>query len=276
MAVLAIEQSFKIGTPGEGADTMRLRERNAIVTGGANGIGRAIALNLAQEGANVIVADIDSREANKVVDEIKSIGSKSMTITVDVTKMNEVKLMAKTALEEFKSIDILINNAGRTARERASLFCESTEDIWDQVFNLNLKGPFNCSRAIIKHMIRRCSGKIVNISSISGLVGTVGMVDYSAAKAGIIGFTMALAKEVASYKINVNAVAPGPIETSGLLLWMNRNRIEPGKFVQSTGLGRLGKPEDVATMVTFLTTDEANFITGQVFPVCGLVNVGIQ
>jgi len=248
---------------------MKLENRIGIVTGGANGIGRAIALGLAKEGADVVIADIDSSQAEIVVDEIKGLGRKALAIKVDVTKINDVNLMVKTVLDKFKKIDILINNAGGSARERATLFCESTEDVWDYVIGLNLKGTFNCTRAVIEHMMQRRSGKIVNVSSDTGLVGYSGFVDYSAAKAGIIGFTMALAKEVASYGINVNAVAPGPTETRAMLVALPGN-----KFKQKTGLGRLGKPEEIAAMVVFLALEDANFITGQVFPVCGLGNLG--
>jgi len=248
---------------------MILKDKIGIVTGGANGIGRAIALGLAKEGAGVVVADIDSEQANRVVDEIKALGCKGMAIRTDVTKFNEANSMAKTVLEEFKKIDILVNNAGGSAREKASLFCESTEDVWDYVFRINLKGTFNCTRAVIEHMMKRRYGKIINISSDTGLVGYSGFVDYSTAKAGIIGFTHALAKEVASYGINVNAVAPGPTATRAMLASL------PGdKFKQRTGLGRLAKPEEIAAMVVFLTSGDAEFISGQVFPVCGLSNLG--
>src|SRR5512136_1692624 len=196
---------------------MKLKDKIGIVTGGANGIGRAIAMTLAKEGAGVIVADIDYDQANKVADEIKALGCEAMAIRTDVTKFNEASLMAKTVLEEFKKIDILVNNAGGSARERATLFCESTEEVWDYVFKTNLKATFNCTRAVIEHMIQRRGGKIVNIASDTGLVGYAGFVDYSTAKAGIIGFTHALAKEVASYGINVNAVAPGPTATRVML-----------------------------------------------------------
>jgi 3-oxoacyl-[acyl-carrier protein] reductase len=248
---------------------MKLKDKIGIVTGGANGIGRAIALGLAKEGASVVVADIDSDQANKVVDEIKALGCKAMAIRADITKLNEANSMAKTVLEKFKKIDILVNNAGGSARERATLFCESKEEVWDYVFGINLKGTFNCTRAVIEHMIQRRGGKIVNIASDTGLVGYAGFVDYSTAKAGIIGFTHALAKEVASHGINVNAVAPGPTATRVMLASL------PGdKFKQRIGLGRLGKPEEIAAMVVFLTTEDANFITGQVIPVCGLSNLG--
>jgi 3-oxoacyl-[acyl-carrier protein] reductase len=254
---------------------VKLKDKSAIVTGGANGIGQAIAFKLAQEGANVVVADIDSKNAEKVVDEIKTLGREAIAVNVDVTKMNEVQLMVKTILKEFGKIDILINNAGGAARGKVSLFCESTEDTWDYVLNLNLKGVFNCSRSVIGHMMQGRSGKIVNISSHFGLVGHPRFVDYSAAKAGVIGFTMALAKEVALYGINVNAVAPGPIETR-MIREMPSDKFDIHQLIQLSGVGRLGKPEEIAAVVVFLTTEDANFITGQVFPVCGLGNLGMM
>jgi len=248
---------------------MKLKDKIGIVTGGANGIGRAIALGLAREGAHIVVADIDSDQANKVADEIKAMGRRAMAIKVDVTQFDETDGMAKTALREFKKIDILVNNAGGSARERASLFHQSTKEVWDYVIGLNIKATFNCTRTVIEHMIEQRSGKIVNIASDTGLVGYAGFVDYSTAKAGIIGFTHALAKEVATYGINVNAVAPGPTATRTMLV-----SLAGDKFAQRVGLGRLGKPEEIAAMVVFLTTEDANFITGQVIPVCGLSNLG--
>jgi len=248
---------------------MKLKDKIAIVTGGANGIGQAIALGLAGEGAHVVVADMDSERANQVADEIKAMGRRAMVIQVNVAQFDEAEAMAKAALKEFKKIDILVNNAGGSARERASLFCQSTKDVWDYVIGLNIMGTFNCTRSVIEHMMQRQSGKVVNIASDTGLVGYAGFVDYSTAKAGIIGFTHALAKEVAAYGIRVNAVAPGPTATRAMLVAL------PGdQFKQRTGLGRLGKPEEIAAMVVFLTTEDADFITGQVIPVCGLSNLG--
>ena len=250
---------------------MKLEDRVAIVSGAAWGIGQAIALGLAREGADVIVADIDSEQANSVVDEIKAFGREAIAVKVDVSKGQEVELMAKTALDKFGKIDILVNNAGGSARKRSSLFCDSTEEVWDYVLGINLKGVLNCSRAVIRHMMERRSGKIVSIASCAGVVGDPGAVDYSAAKSAIIGFTKALAKEVASYEINVNCVSPGPIETRALSTLPERVTEHLKKL---TGLNRMGKPEDIAAMVLFLVSDEASFITGQNYAVCGLRNLG--
>ena len=254
---------------------MQLQDRIAIVTGGANGIGRAIVNRLGREGASVVVADIDAKQARRVVAEANGLGYEAMFMKADVTRMAEVKQMARNVLKKFKRIDILVNNAGVLAKGKPSPFYEKTEDAWDYVINVNLKGMFNCTRAVIEHMIRRKSGKIVNISSTSGLVGFPGLVDYSASKAGVIGFTMALAKEVAPYGINVNAVAPGATETEMVKRLMSKmERREISNLKQLSGFGRLAKPEEIAAAVAFLTTKDADFITGQVLPVCGLRNIG--
>jgi 3-oxoacyl-[acyl-carrier protein] reductase len=248
---------------------MRLNDRIAIVTGGANGIGRAIALGLAGEGADIAIADIDSERIDQVSEAISTMGRRTLAFRTDVTRIDAVNLMVDTVMKEFGKIDILVNNAGGSARERATLFCKSTPEVWDYVIALNLKSTFNCTRAVIDQMMRQRSGKIVNISSDTGLVGYAGFVDYSTVKAGIIGFTRALAKETASYGININAVAPGPTATRTMLVALPGDR-----FVQRTGMGRLGQPEEIASMVVYLTSKEADFITGQVFPVCGLSNIG--
>ncbi len=250
---------------------MGLGNRVAIVTGAAHGIGRAIALRLAEEGADVVVADIDLEHANEVVHEIEALGRRGIAIKTDVSKSKDAKMMAKTALDKFGKIDILINNAGGDAREKRSLFCESTEEVWDYVIGINLKGALNCSRAVINHMIERRSGKIVSTASGAGVTGRARLVDYSAAKAGIIGFTRALAKEVASYGINVNCIGPGPTATRVVDL-MPSEHIE--KVTQKTGWGRYIKPEEVAGIVAFLVSDEAHVMTGQYISCGGLHDLG--
>lgn len=247
-----------------------LNAKTAIVTGAAMGIGKAIAIDLAREGADVVVTDLNLEEAKKVADEIKAIGRKALAIKTDVTKSAEVNQMVKNVLDTFGKIDILVNNAGQGARERASLFKDSSEEVWDFVIGVNLMGVLNCCRAVCDHMIQRHSGKIINIASFDGVVGDPGMADYSGAKAGVIGFTMAFAKEVAQNGIYVNCVSPGPIETRAVK-FMSTERIESLK--KMTGLGRFGKPEEIAYMVSFLASEKANFITGQNFLVCGLANL---
>ncbi|MFC2067256.1 SDR family NAD(P)-dependent oxidoreductase [Chloroflexota bacterium] len=250
---------------------MKLEHKVAIVTGAAQGIGRAIARELAEEGADIAVADLDLDQATEAVDEIKALGRKAIAMKVDVTNFTQVKEMVNMTLGEFKKIDILVNNAGGSARQRKSPFYQSTEDVWDFVIGSNLKGVLNCCRAVIEHMMQRRSGKIINIASIAGVVGQIELGDYSAAKAGIVGFSKALAKEVAPHGINVNCVSPGAIATDRILAAMPVEFMEELK--KSTGLGRIGKPEEVAYMVRFLASDEANFITGQNFMVCGLMNL---
>ena len=250
---------------------MKLMNMVSIVTGAATGIGRAIAFRLAKEGADIVIGDLNLESAIEVVKEIEALNRRAMAIRADVTKSREINQMIDTTLEKFGRVDILINNAGGSAREKKSLFYESTEEVWDYVLSINLKGVLNCCRAVIGQMMKQRSGKIVNIASCAGIVGDAGLADYSAAKAGIIGFTMALAKEVASYGINVNCVSPGPIETTAVL---TAHSDLLAHFKKITGFNRLGKPEDVANMVAFLVSDESNFISGQNFPVCGLRNLG--
>jgi NAD(P)-dependent dehydrogenase (short-subunit alcohol dehydrogenase family) len=249
---------------------MKLENKIAIVTGAANGIGRAIALGLATGGAGVVIADVEIEPANELAGEIRTLGREAMTIEVDVANSKDTKRMVAATLDKFGAIDILVNNAGGPATGRQSLFHKSEEEVWDYVISLNLKGVRNCTRAVINHMIDRRRGKIINIASTSGVIGSTGMVDYSAAKAGIIGFSMALAKEVANYGINVNCVSPGPIQTRSLLSFPEK--MEEAK--QITGLGRVGRPEEVAAMVVFLASEDADFITGQNYLMCGLMNLG--
>jgi NAD(P)-dependent dehydrogenase (short-subunit alcohol dehydrogenase family) len=243
----------------------------AIVTGGANGIGKAIALALARQGVDVIIADIDISAAASVARAIKKLGRRSLSLKVDVASSDDARKMVAKSLEKFGGIDILINCAGGPDPENRP-FHESDEKDWERIINKNLKSVRNCTRAVINHMMARRSGKIVNISSIAGLLGDPRSVDYSAAKAGVIGFTMALAKEVAGYGINVNCVTPGPVLTERMQNFPDKVK----RSAQVTGLGRLGKPEEVAALVVFLTSDEAGFITGQNYPICGLKNIGVS
>lgn len=245
---------------------MKLKDKVVIVTGGASGIGEAICKRMAEEGATVVIADISIEQAAKVAKEIMGKGKKAGTRKVDITKSQEVNQMVESVLGEFKKIDILVNNAGGSSPEKGVYFHQSDEKTWDWTIALNLKGARNCTRAVINHMIQRKSGKIVNIASISGVAGTLTKVDYSAAKAGVIGFTRALAKEVASYGINVNSVSPGPIATP--LFVQNKEDFKEAAR-QAVLLKRFGKPEEIANMVVFLASDEANFIIGQNFIVDG-------
>ena len=249
---------------------MRLQDKIAIVTGSTGGIGQAIAINFAKEGAYVVINGRNAERAKAVSDQIKAMGRQSLVVIADVMKGEEVDKMVKTTLERLGRIDILVNNAGGSARARASLFHESTEDVWDFVIGTNLKGVMICTKAVIKHMMERHTGNIVNISSIAGVIGAEGLADYSAAKAGVIGFTKALAKEVGSYGIRVNAVSPEGIVTQGISQQVPQ-LLEKAK--QKILLGRLGQPEDVAKLVTFLVSDDADFITGQNVIISGGANI---
>jgi len=250
---------------------MKLKDNVAIVTGGALGIGQAISLHLASEGACLLVADIELAQANKVVTEIKALGGKAIAAKTDVTKSEEANQMVKAALDEFGKIDILVNNAGGSPHGTRSLFCQSEERVWDVVLGVNLKGVLSCTRAVINHMIQRQRGKIISIGSIAGLMGTAGLADYSAAKGGVITFSKALAKEVASYGINVNCVCPGPIATEYFLTLPEEAK---QRYLRTIPLGRFGKPEEVASLVGYLASDEADFITGQVFVIDGGRSLG--
>jgi len=255
---------------------MKLKNRVAIVTGGGRGIGRAIALKLAEEGADIVVASTSLEPANAVIKEIEALGRKGLAIQTDVSKFDDVKRTVANVLDAFGHIDILVNNAGGSARGRMSLFCDSEEDTWDYVLGTNLKGVFYTCRQVIGPMLKQGSGSIINIGSVAGMIGLASQVDYSAAKGGVIAFTKALAKEAASHGVRVNCVSPGPTKSDA-----GRN-ISPEKKVKlassalakSTGFGQFGEASDIANLVAFLASDDAKFITGQNYPVCGVMNLG--
>jgi 3-oxoacyl-[acyl-carrier protein] reductase len=245
---------------------MKFADRVAIVTGAARGIGREVALALVREGAKVTISDLDMEPLNDVVDEIKAAGGQALPIRVDVTNSAEINQMVEAALQTFGQIDILVNNAGGSARDKASNFNEAPEEVWKATLERNLHGTLACTRAVINHMIERKSGKIVNFASVNGISGQAGFVDYSAAKAGIIGFTKALAKEVNSSGINVNAIAPGVIETR-VVEQIPKETITG--IIESLNLNRLGQPEDIANAVLYLASDEASYVQGHILRVCG-------
>jgi len=241
-----------------------LEEKVAIVTGAAQGIGRAIAETLAQRGANVVVADLQLEKAEAVAEEITSAtGQRAAAVRVDVADSASARGMVDHAIAEFGRVDILVNNAGIT---RDNLIVRMTEDDWDLVLNINLKGAFNCARAVIRSMMKQRYGRVINITSVSGLAGQAGQTNYSSSKAGLIGFTKALAKEVGSRNVTVNAVAPGFIET---VLTADLPQELKDAAIKMTPAARFGKPEDVAHAVAFLASDEAAFITGVVLSVDG-------
>ncbi|MCJ7814223.1 MAG: 3-oxoacyl-[acyl-carrier-protein] reductase [Candidatus Atribacteria bacterium] len=244
---------------------MGLSGKVALITGSARGIGKAIALELANHGANIVINDILPKiEMDKTVEEVKQIGNNVLGIRADITSFDEVENMIKEIVNQFGKIDILVNNAGIT---RDSLLIRMKEEDWDAVIRINLKGTFNCSKAVAKYMMRQKSNdKIVNIASVIGLVGNIGQANYSASKAGIIGLTKSIAKEFASRNINVNAIAPGFIETDMTKKLPEKIRKD---LQQQIPLKRLGTVEDVAKVVYFLISDAANYITGQVINVDG-------
>jgi 3-oxoacyl-[acyl-carrier protein] reductase len=242
---------------------MKLKGRVALVTGAAQGIGKAVALLLALNGADVVVSDINLEKAEETAKEIQAIGRKAMAIKVDVANSDQVERMVETILQQFGQIDILINNAGIT---RDKLILRMTEEEWDAVLNINLKGTFNCTKAVVRYMSKQRWGKIVSIASVVGEMGNAGQANYAASKAGVIGFTKTIAREFAQRGINVNAIAPGYIETPMTEALPEKAKEELKRMIP---MERLGKPEDVAEAVLFLVSEASSYITGQVLNVNG-------
>ena len=235
----------------------------AIVTGAAQGIGKTIALLFAAKRASLVLCDINLEAAEKTAREIEDKGGKCLALKSDVSNFRDAEKIIKQAVEHFGSLDILINNAGIT---RDNVLLRMKEEQWDQVMAVNLKGTFNFTRAAIKVMMRKKRGKIINIASITGMMGNAGQANYSASKAGVIGFTKAIAREYADRGITVNAVAPGFIATAMTDAIPEREREE---LIKQIPMKKLGTPEDVANAVYFLASDEARYITGHVIGVNG-------
>ncbi|MCF6137073.1 3-oxoacyl-[acyl-carrier-protein] reductase [Pseudalkalibacillus berkeleyi] len=241
-----------------------LSGKTALVTGASRGIGRAIAIDLARQGVSVAVNYSGSEErARQVVEEIQEQGGKAFAIQSDVASVDSVTSMIKEVVSTFGSLDILVNNAGIT---RDNLIMRMKEEEWDAVINTNLKGVFNCTKAVTRQMMKQRSGRIINIASIVGVSGNPGQANYVAAKAGVIGLTKTTAKELSSRGITVNAVAPGFIETDMTEALETNVKDEMMKQIP---LSRLGRPEDIASAVRFLAGDEASYITGQTLHVDG-------
>ena len=256
---------------------MRLNDKVALVTGSAKGIGKAIALALAREGCDVVINDVDVEAMDNVVEEIKRMDRRSIPIAADVCDMQQVHTMIDTCVKTFGRIDILVNNAGGSmgtpTKLPAKLIGEVTEDTWDLVIDVNLKGTFLCTQAAVKYMREQKSGKIVNISSMAARMGDLlTSPHYSAAKAGMLGLMKHVAKEVGRYGINVNSICPGFIISGPRIERLWQERREAGKadaILNQIALGRLGKPEDIANVVVFLCSEEASYMTGTTIDVNG-------
>jgi 3-oxoacyl-[acyl-carrier protein] reductase len=240
----------------------RFENKVAMVTGGAAGIGQATALAFASEGAKVVILDLAAK-GEEVAEKIKQNGGDAFFIQTNVSVSEEVQAAVKTAIDTFGQIDILVNNAGIT---RDNLIMKMKEEDWELVLRVNLSSTYHCSKAVVRPMMKKRYGRIINVASVVGLAGQAGQTNYAASKAGIIGFTKSLAKEVGSRNITVNAIAPGFIKTA-LTDVLPKEMVEA--TIENTPLGRLGEVEDVAKAILFFASDDASFITGQVLTVDG-------
>ncbi len=240
-----------------------LSSKKALVTGSGRGIGREIALRLAQAGCDVAISDIDEQTAASTAQEIKALGRNSIAVAGDVSNSADVKSMFSAVVKEFSSLDILVNNAGIT---RDTLLLRMKDEDWDAVLNINLKSAFLCSREAVRPMMKARSGKIVNIASVVGLMGNAGQANYAASKAGMIGLTKTIAKEFAARSINVNAIAPGFIKTAMTDKLSDSDR---EKLSSAIPMQKLGSALDVSNAVLFLCSSLSDYITGQVLTVDG-------
>ena len=247
---------------------MEFQDKVAVVTGSSRGIGRAIALRLAEGGARVVVNyRSDKSGAEEVVAEISAGGGQALAVQADVSDSKQAQGLIDAAKEAFGQVDILVNNAGTT---RDTLLMRMSEEDWDVVIDTNLKGTFNCIKAVSRQMVRQRYGRIVNITSVSGLAGNVGQANYASAKAGLIGLTKTVAKELGSRGITCNAVAPGFVHTE-LTASLPPELVQ--QAIDRTPLARVGRVEDMAAAATFLASDDASFITGQVVAVDGGLSI---
>jgi len=242
---------------------MKLKDKVSLITGGGQGIGRTIALSFADEGSHIAICDVNEDSLAETAKAVKAKGRECLTFTADVSKPDQVTGMVNKILDKFRKIDILINNAGIT---RDSLLVRMDEKLWDQVLDVNLKGTFNCSKAVAKPMMKARGGRIVNIASIIGLIGNPGQANYAASKGGVIALTKTVAKELASRNVNVNAIAPGFIKTA-----MTEKLTDEIKnlMLKEIPMGRLGEQKDVANLAMFLASDDSSYITGHVVQVDG-------
>lgn len=253
-----------------------LKGKTVIITGGASNIGRGITMCFAKEGTNILVADLDEKQANKVADEVKALGGKAIVVKTDVTDYHDVEAMVKRAIDEFGAVDVLVNNVGWDLQQ---LFVETTTDFWEKIININYRSVLNCTKAVLGHMIERNSGVILSTGSDAGRIGEFREAVYGGTKGAVIAFTKAVAREVGRYNVRLNVVCPGVTipksedeygEDSGWKL--SRGFFTDdimGKIVKAYPLRRLGTAEDIGNAMVFLASDAANFITGQTLSVSG-------
>jgi 3-oxoacyl-[acyl-carrier protein] reductase len=245
---------------------MRLKDKVALVTGSSRGVGRAIALAYAKEGAKVVVNYTSNQSAaDEVVEKIKGLGSDAIAVKADVAKAAEAQALVKAAIERFGKLDILVNNAGFT---RPAMLLKMTEEQWDEVLDIHLKGAFLCSQAAANHMVERNRGKIINVASVAGVVGTVGQVNYSAAKGGVIALTKSMARELARYNICVNVISLGIVATDMTEKIRTDEKLRE-IYMNRILLKRFAEAEDIAPAFVFFASDESNYITGQLLCVDG-------
>jgi 3-oxoacyl-[acyl-carrier protein] reductase len=242
---------------------MRLKDKKAIVTGAGQGIGRSISLKMAQEGADVVIAEMNADTGAQTAKEVEALGRRALFISVNVVNPKQVQGMRDQVLKAWKRIDILVNNAGF---DRPGSLLKVKEEDWDAVLGVHLKGTLNCIQAVAPHMIENSYGKILNLSSVWGKRGAVSEISYSSAKAGIIGLTKSVARELGRYQINVNAILPGLILTPTIAKMAEKYQ---NMIIENTPLKRMGKPEEVANVAAFLASDEASFMTGALVEVSG-------
>lgn len=241
---------------------MRFKDKVVLITGGAQGIGKEIALLFAREKAKVVIFDVNQERLDQTLEELKGY-TQALSFKVDVTALEDVEKNVNKIIDNFTRVDILVNNAGIT---RDNLFLRLSENDWDAVLAVNLKGAYNCTKAIVKYMVKQRYGKIVNVSSIIGITGNAGQANYAASKAGLIGLTKSLAKELGSRNITVNAVAPGYIQTA--MTDKLDDKVKENVLARIP-LAKLGQPQDVAKAIAFLASSDADYITGQVLVVSG-------
>ncbi|BBO69851.1 beta-ketoacyl-ACP reductase [Desulfosarcina alkanivorans] len=249
---------------------MKLRDKVVIITGGSGGIGMCTCEQLASEGAKIVIADINIEAAVALEDRLNQLGYEAKSIGLNVNEFDETQKLFRFTIDAYGRVDVLVNIAGGSAgvflNTAHSIFSDSTQERWQEIFNVNLFGTMNCIRSVINHMINRQTGKIINFASIAGIIGMQKAAEYSAAKSGIVGLTKAIAKEVGPHGINVNCISPGVIGTE-------RIHNMPKKMVEDwragIPLGRIGQPGEIAKMVAFLASDDANYITGANIPVDG-------